>query len=36
MYMPLVKFAYNNSYFSSIQMTPFEYMEENIDHFYAG
>ena len=36
-YLPLVEFAYNNSYQSTIGMPPFEdYMVENIDHRSVG
>ena len=35
-YLPLAKFAYDNSYQSSIRMTPYEaLLEDLIDHPYG-
>ena len=36
-HIPLVEFVYNNSFQSSIRMTPYEtYMEEDVEHRCVG
>jgi len=36
-HLPLIEFAYNNNYQSSIKMAQFEaYMEENVRHQFGG